>query len=274
MAMNTLTVAVVSSRSRFCDTDANLRHFASITKRASARGARLVCFPELALASYTTRREVLSVAEKVPGPSTGALSEIAGKHDVYMSVGMAEKAGARHYITQVLVGPKGYLGKYRKHHPTESEQECGFSAGKAFPTFSVDGFKLGINICADGRHDDSIAALQKARVDVIHHPHGNWLGLGRNAEEWTRGKTVYFVPRAVRARAYVLVNNSAGDTVSPEGTAQFGSGALIIDPLGQVMKRTTQKTRSEKMIVATLRGPLSVLIPEFEMRRLPGMPGR
>ncbi len=266
--MAKLTVAVISSQSRFCDIDANLKHSASLVRRAAARGARLICFPELALTSYTSDRRILDVAQKVPGPATRALAKIAALHRVYLSIGMAEKARGRYYITQVVVSPRGCLGKYRKHHPTPAEQACGFSPGRGFPTFSVDGFRLGVSICADGRHHDTIDALRRAGVDVIHHPHGNSLGLGRNAEEWTRGKTVYFVPRAVHSRSYVLINNSAGDARYPAGVTRFGSGALIIDPLGQVVSRTAQRSRSEKMITATLTKPLSLLIPDFEMRRL------
>jgi predicted amidohydrolase len=211
---------------------------------------------------------VLDVAEKIPGPSTDALSEIAARNEVTISVGMPEKAGNRYHIAQVLAGPDGYIGKYRKHHPTGDEQTCGFSPGKTFPSFTIDGFRFGINICADGRQPGTVDALKKKRVDVIHHPHGNVLSLGRNSEEWTRGKVVYFVPRAVHARAYILINNSAGDTVDQGGKMRFGSGALAIDPLGQVVKRTTQETRSEKMIVVDLLRPLDRLVPDFEMRVL------
>jgi len=132
----------------------------------------------------------------------------------------------------------------------------------------VKGFKFGINICFDGRHEDTIEAMRRAGVDAIHHPHGNGLSLGRNAEEWTRGKMVYVVPRAVHARAYILVNNSAESIEFPGGSFSYGSGALVLDPLGQVVTRTTQKTRSEKMILVTLVRPLSRLVPDFEMQGL------
>lgn len=265
----TLTVAVVSSVSVFCEPETNLAHFEELVEEAKRKGARLVCFPELALTSYTDNKAILDVAEPIPGPSTKKLEEIARSNDVYLSVGMAEKDGPKYHIAQVVVSPQGYLGKYRKHHPTPSEQGCGFSPGELFPTFDIDGFKLGINICADGRREDTIEAMRDARVDVIHHPHGNWLGLGRQAEEWTRGKMVYFVPRATFARAYILINNSAGDTLEPTGPVHFGSGALAIDPLGQVVGRTTQEDREEKMIVLTLVRPLSQLVPPYEMRHMP-----
>jgi hypothetical protein len=123
-------------------------------------------------------------------------------------------------------------------------------------------------ICADGRQESTILQMKKAGVDVIHHPHGNYVGnLGRDAEEWTRSKLVYIAPRALTARAHILVNNSAGDIVEPTGTHQFGSGALVIDSLGQVVRRTEQRDRAPRMIVATLTHPLA-LIPPGELRIL------
>ena len=267
----TLHVAIVSSHSRFCDVSANQQHFKGLIAQAANKGARLVCFPELSLMSYTIDKAILKVAEPIPGPSTKFFEEIAREHNLFISLGMAEKTsekdGAQHYIAQVLIGPDGYLGKYRKYHPTGGEERCGFSPGKKFPTWDIDGFKFGINICFDGRHQDTIQAMKSARVDVIHHPHGNGLGLGRDSEEWTRGKMVYFVPRATTARAYILINNSAGDIQTTRGLYQFGSGALVLDPLGQVVNRTTAVDRKEKMIFVTLKKPLSQLVPSFELKR-------
>jgi hypothetical protein len=69
--------------------------------------------------------------------------------------------------------------------------------------------------------------MKQAGVDIIHHPHGNNVGgLGREAEEWARSKMVYFAPRAVQSRAYMLVNNSAEDTLHPGGSMKYSSSAL------------------------------------------------
>ena len=75
--VKTLTVAVVSSHSEFCNVEVNLKHFESLIKEAARKGARLVCFPELALMAYSTEKEILDVAEPIPGPSTGKLEAIA-----------------------------------------------------------------------------------------------------------------------------------------------------------------------------------------------------
>src|SRR5262245_61026986 len=263
-----LTVAVVTSQSVFGDVRANLDHFEKLISEAAAAGARLVCFPELALVGYSIHTDVLKAAQPIPGPATARLAEVARRYNVYVSVGMAERDEQRHHIAQVVVGPSGYLGKYRKCFPTPPEKACGFLPGEEYPTWDIDGFRFGIVICADGRNETTILEMKKAGVDVIHHPHGNWVGnLGRDAEEWTRSKLVYIGPRAVTSRAHILINNSAGDIVEPTGTRQFGSGALVIDSLGQVVRRTEQRDRAERMVLVTLAHPLS-LIPMGELRIL------
>ena len=184
LGSRTLTVAVVSPRCVFGDVDANLAHFTELIQQAVEKKARLVCFPELALVSYSTHKDVLKSAEVIPGPTTKRLEGIAKRLGVYISVGMAERDGEQHHIAHVLLGPDGYMGKYRKFHPTGSEQAFGFSPGKSFPTWDVDGFRFGILICFNGRHQDTIDEMKKAHVDIIHHPHGNTIGtLGSEAEE-------------------------------------------------------------------------------------------
>jgi len=181
---------------------------------------------------------------------------------------MAERDEQRYHITQIVVGPGGYLGKYRKCFPTGPERACGFLPGQEYPTWNIDDFRFGVVICADGRQETTILQMKKAGVDIIHHPHGNFVGnLGRDAEEWTRSKLVYIAPRALIARSHILINNSAGDISQPTGTREFGSGALVIDSLGQCVRRTDQRDRAERMILVTLAHPLS-LIPPGELRIL------
>lgn len=114
-------MAVVTSASRFGDVQANLAHFEQLIAEAAAAGTRLVCFPELVLTGYSTHPEILKSAEPIPGPATDRLAEMARQHNVYLSVGMAERAGEQHHIAQILVGPAGFLGTYRKCFRTRAK---------------------------------------------------------------------------------------------------------------------------------------------------------
>ncbi len=92
--------------------------------KAKDQGAELVIFPELSLTGYSLRDRVYSLAETVPGDSTailGKLAEEAGLHIIFGMPELARGTSATIHNTAVLVGPSGYIGKYRKLYlPTHS----------------------------------------------------------------------------------------------------------------------------------------------------------
>ncbi|MBS7636174.1 carbon-nitrogen hydrolase family protein [Candidatus Bathyarchaeota archaeon] len=137
------------------DKQANIQKIEEYTERARRQGAELVIFPELSLTGYTIRDELYELAEKIPGPSTNAIEKIARKCKVYIVFGMPElsaKAQATIYNSAVLVGPEGYIGKYRKMHlPTHSvfEEKRYFRPGYQAGTFETAIGKIGLIICYD-----------------------------------------------------------------------------------------------------------------------------
>jgi predicted amidohydrolase len=268
--MSKITVAVLSPVCKIGDVEANLAHFEEWVAECVAQGAELVAFPELALCGYAYDPALKMVAQAVPGPTTCSLEQIARRYRVYISVGILEKQNGNYYNAQIVVGPQGYLGHYRKHYPTPKEREVlSTLPGKAYPTFEIVGIRFGINICADSRQMDTIEALAARGVRLVHNPHANFLSLGQNAEEWTRGKLVYYLPRVIACRAHILINNVAGSVCDTAGTSYaFSSGAMILDPLGQVVVRTTQTDCGEKMVISTVDTDLASYVPRFELDRL------
>ena len=61
------------------------------------------------------------------------------------------------------------------------------------------------------------------------------------------------------------MNTMAGEVTDRFGKInQFSSGAIIIDPLGQVVARTMQNDNKEKMLIATIDTDLTKYIPRWE----------
>jgi predicted amidohydrolase len=137
------------------DKRANIQKIDEYTAKAKQQGADLIIFPELSLTGYTIRDDLFELAEKIPGPSTNAIEKIAKKHEAHIVFGMpeiSEKTQATIYNTAVLVGPKGYIGKYRKMHlPTHSvfEEKRYFRPGYQAATFGTELGKIGLIICYD-----------------------------------------------------------------------------------------------------------------------------
>ena len=122
---------------------------------AKTQGAELVIFPELSLTGYTLRDQAYELAETIPGPSTSVLEEMAKKANVHIVVGMpelSEKTQSTIYNTAVLVGPSGFIGKYRKMYlPTHSvfEEKRYFRPGYQTAAFDTKLGKIGLIICYD-----------------------------------------------------------------------------------------------------------------------------
>lgn len=118
---------------------------------AAANGARLIVLPELASTGYAfdTRDEAYAHAEPVPdGPTCAAWIEAARKHDAYIVAGIAESDGVTLYDTAVIVGPEGFIGKYRKTH-LWSREKLIFTPGDDFPVFETRIGRIGLLVCWD-----------------------------------------------------------------------------------------------------------------------------
>lgn len=75
-----LTVGLVQM-AMSAETDQNLQRAVARVREAAAKGATVVCLPELYRSPYFCQREdakLFDLAETVPGPSTEALSRVAG----------------------------------------------------------------------------------------------------------------------------------------------------------------------------------------------------
>ena len=149
------------------DKAANLKKYMEYIDEAAANGANLVVFPEQSLQAYLTDLGAMPLsdytyqhdnAEVVPeGASTQALIKKAKEKDVYIIYGMTEKSAVDDcilYNTMVLVGPEGYVGKYRKVHLPGDELHI-YTAGTEFPVYDTKIGKIGMLICYDKSFPES-----------------------------------------------------------------------------------------------------------------------
>jgi predicted amidohydrolase len=136
---------------------------------AAANGARLIVLPELASTGYSfdTREEAFAHAESVPdGPTCTAWIEAARKHDAYIVAGIAESDGVRLYDTAVLLGPEGFIGKYRKTHLWNREKLI-FTPGDSYPVFDTRIGRIGLLACWDIWFPEVARILATQGADVI-----------------------------------------------------------------------------------------------------------
>jgi len=253
-----MRVAVVSNRNVPGQPAENAAdHVAWIAKAARA-GAQLVLFPELSLSGYSCapfmRRLGMALSDRHPAKIAAA----ARRFGVHVAVGLPLRRSRRLYICHALAGPDGWSGHYEKVHlaggPGPSGEGAIFSPGRGFRVFDVRGVKVGINICADGRHPGSSLCLAHLGAEIILHPHGNTVGrLGVNPRDWTDKKRAYLGARAIDTCTCMLICNSVGSPRDRAGRrVDFSGGALILDADGRFVARSKRTARRAHMIVADL----------------------
>jgi predicted amidohydrolase len=150
--------------------EGNCRLFAPLVEEAAKQKADLVVLPET-LTFYGTGMTAVEVAEPVPGPTTEYFGELAKKHDLYIVVGMFERAGHLVHNVAVLVGPDGQVvGKYRKVTLPRDEIAWGVTPGSDYPVFDTRFGKVGMMICYDGFFPEVARELSNRGAEVIAWP--------------------------------------------------------------------------------------------------------
>jgi predicted amidohydrolase len=111
-------VAGVQSNPTILAKETNLAGCLASVRTAAQDGADLIVFPECALTGYcfSSLDEALTVAEPVPGPSVNAVAALCAELGVYVVLGLLERADDKCFNAVALVGPEGFVGKYRKLH--------------------------------------------------------------------------------------------------------------------------------------------------------------
>ena len=236
-------------------------------KQAKEKGADLVVFPELSLTGYLTRDLTYNLAEKIPGPSVDSLEQVAEKENLHMVFGMLEhsdKARGVIYNTAVLLGPKGFVGKYRKLQlPTHSvfEEKRYFRPGYQLPVFETDIGRLGLTICYDMFFPEISRLLRLKGAQLI---------ICISASPAVRRKffEVLTAARAIENTVFLAYANLVGI----EDGLQFWGGSRIVAPSGHIIAQakydeedlvTGEVDYSDLKRIETFVPTLRDLRPEF-----------
>ena len=233
------------------DPAANLATAVAGVREAAKGGAQLVVLPELFRSRYFCQTEdakLFELAEKIPGPSTDALGELAKELKITLVASLFEKraAGLFHNTAAVLDAEGGYLGKYRKMHIPDDPryyEKFYFTPGDlGFKVFHTQAVELGVLVCWDQWYPEAarLTAMQGAEVLVYPtaigwHPeekaqygerqHGAW-------ETVQRG-------HAVANGCFVIAVNRTGFEPDPRGTGgiEFWGQSFIAGTDGRILVR-------------------------------------
>ena len=191
--------------------------------------AELIVLPELFTTGYqfTEIEEVNELAEEIPsGPTCNALMEYAYSKKIYIAFGIAEKQEGRLFNSAALIGPEGFIGKYRKSH-LFYEEKLFFSPGDTgFNVFDMGAAKLGLMICYDWWFPEAARTLALNGADIICHP-ANLVLTGCQKAMQTRS-----LENAVFS---VTANRIGSEARGGKEELNFTGRSQIVDPSGQVI---------------------------------------
>ena len=188
-----IKVAGIQSNPKIMEKEKNLEKTLEYILTASHEGANLLVFPECSLTGYcfSNLNDALTVAETIPGPSIDAVSSLCRELGVHVVIGLLEKENTKCFNSLALIGPTGFLTKYRKVHLPYLGVDRFISHGDLpLEVSKTDVGILGMNICFDARFPEvaRVLALQGAEIIVL-------------ATNWPKGAE--FIPEhVVNTRAY------------------------------------------------------------------------
>jgi len=225
----------------------NLQQAAAAVRDAAARGARIVCLPELFMSEYFCRQENhdhFRLAEEVPGPTTHHMCALAAELKVVLIVPLFERrAPGIYHNTAVIIEADGSLaGRYRKMHVPDDPQfheKFYFTPGDlGFCAWETSAGAVGVLICWDQWYPEAarLTALKGARV--IFYPTAiGWLPHEKaeyGAAQHDAWQTVQR-SHAIANGVFVAAANRVGMEAGEGGAIEFWGGSFICDPWGQIL---------------------------------------
>jgi predicted amidohydrolase len=191
-----LRVGLIQMNGKIYDKKYNLAQAEKLIRQAAARGARLVCTPEVALQGYARvseelcapgvslddpklvaeRAKILAAAEPIPSPSTNRFAALARELGIWIVFGMDENRSGKLFNTAVLMDSEGAIaGCYSKVHLQNWMLASGVNHGDSFPVWEIAiggvKVKLGIEICYDIQHPESTLELVLGGAEVVLNPY-------------------------------------------------------------------------------------------------------
>lgn len=210
------------------------RNLDRVSERLSRENCDLMVLPELFATGYqfVSETEVRSLAESIPdGPTTQRLMELARERNMYLAAGLPERGGNGCYNSAVLVGPRGFIGLYRKSH-LFFEETLWFRPGDTgFQVWDLGRAKVGLMICFDWYYPESARTLALKGAQIICHPSNLVLPHCPDA----------MVTRCLENRVFAITANRIGTEARGEKSPlTFIGNSEVVTPRGKILQRASR----------------------------------
>jgi N-carbamoylputrescine amidase len=227
------------------DPAANLERALAAIAEAAAKGAQIVCLPELFRSRYFCQAEEhasFDLAEPIPGPSSDALGAAAKRHGVVVVGSLFERraAGVYHNTACLFDADGGLLGLYRKMHIPDDPlyyEKFYFTPGDlGFRSFATRYGRVGILVCWDQWFPEAARLTALAGAEILFYP----TAIGWHASEKAEYGRGQHDAWELMQRSHAVANGiyvAAPNRVGIEGTVEFWGGSFVADPFGALVAR-------------------------------------
>ncbi|MFH0845234.1 MAG: nitrilase-related carbon-nitrogen hydrolase [Pseudomonadota bacterium] len=243
--MRDLRVATVCMHSEIGEIEKNLVRTASFASKASGMGADLICFPELSITGYTLQNPMQLFTDLMPDRIIDQITGMAIEKRMIIIAGTIELSeGEKPYISQIVAGPEGLMGLYRKTHLSPAEKEV-YRAGQSFHTFCYGDIVFGIQLCYESHFPEISTLLALRGAQIIFIPHASPRGTSKEkVQSWLR----HLPARAFDNTLFIVACNQVGKN---RAGLSFPGAAIVLDPSGKIIAR--HEKNQENMIITNLK---------------------
>lgn len=220
-------LAIVQTKPLFGEVKQNIEHAVALIESAPAD---LYVLPELFNAGYNfiSRDEVQSLAESAhDGATAGVMQHFARKCSCYLVYGFAEDYQGRLYNSAAMVGPRGFIGLYRKIHLYDRETIFFEKGNLGFPVFELPFGKVGIMICFDWIYPESARTLALKGAQLIAHPSNLVMPYCPDA----------MVTRCLENRVFSATADRIGDEDRGGVKLSYIGKSEVVSPRGEILVR-------------------------------------
>lgn len=226
-----MKIAVYQFSPKFGNKKENIKRIENVLQKTQSE---LIVLPELCTTGYqfTSQKEVAALCEPIPeGDSVAAFIRICREKLIYLVAGIGEKLGQRMYNSAVFVGPKGYMGTYRKIHLFSEEKRWFVPGDTGFTVWDIGKVKIGIMICFDWIFPESARSLAMMGADIICQPANLVLPYCQNA----------MITRSIENRVFSITANRIGsEERGGREKMTFTGSSQTISPNGEIVFRLNE----------------------------------
>jgi predicted amidohydrolase len=235
-----MRVGVFQFAPEFGQVDANI---ARVEAALAEVEADLMVLPELFNSGYLfeSKAEVRSLSEEIPqGNTTQRLMRLAAERNMVIVAGLPEYDSSqdKFFNSAVIVGPTGYIGKYRKTHLFYKEKVWFGPGDLGLTVFDIaPGLRIGVMICFDWFFPEAARSLALQGAQIICHPTNLVLPYCQQA----------MLTRSLENSVITVTANRVGSEQRDNEDLRFTGGSQVVDVRGELKFRLDEQ--EEKVAV-------------------------